>query len=55
MKSKEFFDLVSRMRTVQKEYFKTRDKMILGESKALEFMVDREIERVNNLMEADNE
>lgn len=55
MKSKEFFDLVSRMRTVQKEYFKTRDKTILGESKALEFMVDREIERVNNLMKADNE
>lgn len=44
-----FFDKVAEMRARQKEYFRTRDKVVLAESKMLEREVDAEIERVQNL------
>lgn len=51
MDAKAFFDLVSRMRTMQKEYFKTRSKSSLEQSNTLEKRVDAEIERVNKILE----
>lgn len=49
MNAKQFFDLVSEMRAAQKEYFRTRSKDVLGQSKGLEAKVDAEIKRVNEL------
>ncbi len=49
MTPKEFFDLVARMRNMQKEYFKTRTSASLSESIKLEQTVDAEIERVNRI------
>jgi len=43
MKDEEFYDLVSRMRSAQKEYFRTRDANVLNESKRLEKEVDNAI------------
>lgn len=37
------------MRAKQKEYFRTRDKGVLAESKMLEREVDAEIKRVENM------
>lgn len=51
MKPKQFFDLVSEMRKKQKQYFATRDKSVLVESKNLERRVDEEIERANNILQ----
>ena len=51
MDAKEFFNLVSRMRAAQKDYFKTRSKSYLEKSKELEKCVDNEIERVNKIIE----
>ncbi len=39
----EFIELVEQMRTAQKNYFKTRSKDVLIESKALERQVDAAI------------
>ena len=50
MNAKQFFDLVSEMRSSQKEYFKTRSSQSLQKSKELEKKVDAEIERVNNFI-----
>lgn len=50
MNAREFFDLVSRMRTEQKLYFQTRDKAHLSESKRLEKEVDMEINRVRQVI-----
>ena len=50
MTPKQFFDLVSRMRSAQKSYFKTKSQMALNESKRLEQEVDREIARVEELL-----
>ena len=50
MTSKQFFDLVKRMRTAQKHYFRTRYEGYLAESKELERQVDNEIERVENIL-----
>lgn len=36
----EFVSTVQLMRTAQKEYFKTRDRAVLGQSKGLERKVD---------------
>lgn len=52
MNSKEFFHLVERMRTAQKEYFRTRSGSALRDSKRLEQAVDNEIERVNRILNA---
>ncbi len=50
MTAKEFFDLVSDMRSKQKEYFRTRSSSVLSESKALERRVDDEIKRVKQIL-----
>ena len=50
MTAKEFFDLVSEMRSKQKEYFRTRSASALNESKTLERRVDDEIMRANQLI-----
>lgn len=50
MTAEQFFRLVSRMRSAQKSYFKTKSQMALNESKRLEQEVDREIARVEELL-----
>jgi len=50
MDAKSFFELVSRMRDKQKEYFRTRSTTVLQESKSLERSVDNEIARVSSIM-----
>ena len=55
MTAKEFFDLVSDMRSKQREYFRTRSTSVLNESKALERLVDAEIRRVNEIMNDNKE
>lgn len=50
MNPKDFFDLVSKMRAKQKEYFKTKSTESLRHSKDLERRVDEEIKRVNDYM-----
>lgn len=55
MNAKEFFDLVSEMRSKQKEYFRTRSTSVLSESKTLERRVDAEISRVNQIMKEKQE
>ena len=43
-----FFEVVSEMRTTQKEYFRNRDKNILIKSKQLESLVDKFISNFNS-------
>lgn len=50
MNSKDFFELVRRMRAKQREYFKYKRKADLNESKRLESQVDTEISRVERLL-----
>lgn len=50
MTAKDFFDLVTRMRDKQKEYFRSRSASVLKESKHLEKQVDEEIKRVSEIM-----
>ena len=50
MKPKEFFDNVAEMRSMQKEYFRTRSKTALQESKRLEREIDMEIARVEGIV-----
>ena len=50
MDAKTFFQKVALMRKAQKEYFKTRNQTALRNSKALETEIDKEIERVNNII-----
>jgi len=45
MNNRDFRDLVRRMRSKQKEYFRTRSEEVLRESKELERSVDRELEK----------
>lgn len=51
MTAREFFDLVSDMRSKQREYFRTRSSSVLSESKALERRVDDEIRRVRQILD----
>lgn len=51
MNAKAFFDLVSDMRKLQREYFVSRDPCVLAAAKRVEKMVDDEIERVNRILE----
>lgn len=44
----EFEQLVFKMRTAQKDYFKTRDKNHLRRSKELERWVDEHLDAKNN-------
>lgn len=50
MDARQFFERVKIMRYFQKEYFKTRSRTALQQSKALEREIDTEIERVNRLL-----
>lgn len=50
MSPESFFRLVERMRSRQKEYFRTRSSSALAESRRLEWDIDAEIERVNRLL-----
>lgn len=50
MNARQFFDKVALMRKLQKEYFRTRSKTTLNQSKAVEREVDAEISRVNMLL-----
>ena len=50
MNAREFFYLVSEMRTAQKEYFKSRDQVKLRVCRALENQVDDEIFRVKAML-----
>lgn len=52
MNHRQFFDRVVQLRRFQKEYFKTRDKGVLQQAKALEQEIDNEIARVQNLLDA---
>lgn len=44
---RQFLELVARMREAQKEYFITRDHVVLTRSKGLERQVDEFIRNVN--------
>lgn len=46
MNSREFFDKVCLMRRLQREYFKTRNRSVMEQSKQVEREIDNEIERV---------
>lgn len=50
MNALDFFNLVTKMRDKQKEYFRTRSASALQESKRLEKQVDEEIQRVNGII-----
>lgn len=50
MNAREFFYLVSQMRTAQKEYFATRDQVKLRVCRRLENEVDDEIYRVKAML-----
>lgn len=50
MDGRQFFERVKMMRHFQKEYFKTRSRTALQQSKALEREIDEEIDRVNRLL-----
>lgn len=43
----QFYDLVRRMRTAQREFFRTRSREILAQSKSLEAQVDKELLRAS--------
>lgn len=49
MNPEQFFQTVCRMRDSQKEYFKTRSRSSLEESKRLEKLIDDEIARVGKI------
>lgn len=50
MNARQFFDKVALMRKLQKEYFRTRSKTALNQSKAVEREVDAEIARVHETL-----
>lgn len=50
MTSREFFFLVSNMRRAQRDYFNTREQLDLRRARALEIEVDREIDRVKQIL-----
>lgn len=52
MEARSFFYLVAQMREAQKAYFATRDRMVFRTCRALENDVDREIERVRQIVNA---
>lgn len=51
MTSREFFFLVSNMRSTQSDYFRTRDPHVLRAARRLENEVDEEIRRVKYILE----
>lgn len=50
MTPKQFFDKVSYMRKLQKEYFQTRSSAVLRQCKQVEKEIDDEIERANKIV-----
>lgn len=50
MNARQFFDKVALMRKLQKEYFRTRSKTALNQSKTVEREVDAEIARVHDAL-----
>lgn len=50
MNAREFFFLVSSMRRAQRDYFNTREQLDLRRARALENEVDREIDRVKQIL-----
>lgn len=50
MNSKQFFNRVSYMRKLQKEYFQTRWSAVLRQCKQVEKEIDDEIERANKVV-----
>lgn len=51
MNAREFFYYVKEMRDAQKRYFKSRDQVVLRAARKLETIIDMEIERVNQILE----
>lgn len=51
MNAREFFYLVAQMRSAQKAYFANRDVKVFRQCRALENDVDREIERVRQIVQ----
>lgn len=52
MTAKEFFYLVASMRDAQKRYFQSRDQVVLRAARKLENLVDEEIERTYQVLNA---
>lgn len=52
MNAREFFYLTSQMRDAQKSYFRTRDRFDLKRARMFENQVDKEIERVKDIIRA---
>lgn len=50
MTAKEFFNLVSKMRKAQKEYFRTKSASALKFARYYEAEVDAEIQRVEKIV-----
>lgn len=50
MNAREFFYLVAEMRSAQKAYFANRDRNVFRACRKLESEVDREIERVREVL-----
>lgn len=50
MTAREFFYLVAQMRRAQRDYFNTREQIDLRRARALENDVDREIDRVKQIL-----
>lgn len=50
MNAREFFYLVSNMRSAQNQYFATREQKYLRACKRLESEVDAEIQRVKDII-----
>ena len=53
--AREFYITVRKMRKAQKEYFLRRTARALNESKTLEAVIDKEIERVEGIMRGERE
>lgn len=51
MTAREFFYLVSEMRSAQVRYFKTKDRAVFRAARLLENEVDAEIARVKAIVE----
>lgn len=55
MNAREFYELVKRMRRLQKDYFRTRDNEILAQAKRCEKHVDSIIERTEKILQQQNQ
>ena len=55
MTAKDFFFLVASMREAQRKYFESRDRKVFLAARALENEVDREIKRVKEIVDEENQ